>query len=171
MQYFFRVLFLLIGLLIINIGYADSHKENKVFLKHCNKAGTKAKGNLLILNAEKNNTAQSDWVYILHNTSKKPVYINHPADHPGTASAGWGTRLNPHQWSALMLNRPAFAITCQNSLANNQHAIVSCKKVLQICRFKPLKLSKNKQGSFWIGENQSLDKLLQTFKVRGVNWE
>lgn len=160
-----------LSVLIMNVSYADTPvKQEKEFLKHCNKAGIAAKGNTLILNA-KHNPKQADWVYVLHNTTKQPVYINHPADHPGTASAGWGSRIDAKQWSALMLNRPAFALTCQNSILNNKHSVVACKKVLQVYRFKPHHLAKNKQNSFWIGENQSLDKLLNTLHTRGINWK
>ena len=165
-----RIFLLFTGLICAGFAQANSNnKLHKEFLAHNQNTGAKAKGNKLILNAKSNKKVT--WVYVIENKSKKTIYINHPADHPGTASAGWGTRLDAQKWTAIMLDRPNFAITCQNGLTGNPQSVVACKKVLKVSRFKPHSNNTNKQGSYWIGENQSLDKLLQTLNVRGIGWK
>ncbi len=150
-----------------NFVYADLSHSDKFFLKKCNQEGIKVINKQLILNFNKKINNDS-WVYLLQNISDQPVYINHPAEHPGTASAGWMSRLDEKQWSALMLTRKNFMITCQSNLANAIKEQPACKKLIKIYRFKPQTLSTDKQGNYWIVENKSLNRVIKNMNIRGI---
>jgi hypothetical protein len=110
---------------------------------------------------------QQQQVYLLRNNSREPIYLDHPADYPGTASAGWMSRLDPGQWSALAVDKPRFTWTCQRAgMAFLDY--VACRDVLQICQFAQLKTNADNTGEYWIASNTTLSKLLNTIKLRGI---
>ncbi len=166
MNIFLRILLINLCILISGLVHADLVKADKLLSTKSIANDVKVNGKHLILNTMK--SADKNFVYLIHNNSKQSVYINHPPKKVGSANAGWMSRLSAQQWSALMVSEPNFAITCQNKLMASEQSFVSCKRYLKIYRFKPQKLMADKQGNYWLGENQSLEKLKITLKTRGI---
>ena len=144
---------------------SGEHPSNDDFNNSLNQ-GIQTTYDQIILNATQ--SAENSAVYMLQNTSDQSIYVNHPADHPGTASAGWASRLDPNQWSALALDRENFAITCHAILNQGKIQDVPCANVLNV---KRIKASTNTSGSYWIAENMPYKKVLQVMGSRGFKIE
>lgn len=54
-------------------------------------------------------------IIVLHNISKESIWLDHP-QAKRSASAGWSSYIRPGKWSALILNRKSFALSCASIL-------------------------------------------------------
>lgn len=93
----------------------------------------------------------------LINISQQPLYLNKVIAHP-SASAGWGTILEPNHFAIIALDQANFILSCV--ISNQQlSTVVNCKKVLHVCQIDT-KLFRDGQpapkGNYWLIENQAL---------------
>lgn len=108
-------------------------------------------------------------VYLFQNTSKKTVLLDHylPSD-PGV-SAGGSSMLLPRHFSAIVLDRSPFVMSCQlKKLASYQKA--SCKQLIRVRTVPMLKGKRAIRGSFWIAENMSCSALKARMQRRGFRF-
>ena len=122
------------------------------------------KSNLLILHAANNSHPH---LYLFYNKSTKNLLLEHPHVHRG-ASAGWSSELKAKHWSAFLVNRPNFAISCA-TMKKNYHvsANENCTELLKVCHYRSFKTKKgNLQGTFWVAENAPLLKIQKTMRQR-----
>lgn len=90
-------------------------------------------------------------IYIFHNTSQQTYWINHQASKP-SASAGWNSQIAPGHWSAIAMNEPNFAFTC-NTASPSASKALDCEQVLHACEIKyPSQLLPT--SNYWLAENQ-----------------
>jgi hypothetical protein len=104
-------------------------------------------------------------VVLLNNVSRSDIWITHPVPEP-SASAGWNSRLQPGNWSALALNEKQFEISCIESKPGHEQQ-VPCSSVISVCRFHHVKSTEPATATFWIGENMDLDSLHTIIGQRG----
>lgn len=119
-------------------------------------------GKELLLNSPFNSIAPQR-VFLLHNTTSGVIMVNHQVSNPG-ASAGWMSEISPNQWSAIAMNQPNFSLVCMAYIPPRL-GFINCTNALSICSFPA---SNQTLGTFWLAENQSLPKLLNTLAQRGV---
>lgn len=110
-----------------------------------------------------NNDQPTQRIFILHNVSQGIVMLAHDKVDPG-ASAGWQSKLDKDQWSMVAVSQQGFSLGCMLYSPPNIGP-VDCGSVLAVCAI-PSAIS---LGGYWIAENKSLDKLLETAKSRGIN--
>lgn len=110
-------------------------------------------------------SADKPTVVMMHNISNTDIWISHPVSEPG-ASAGWSSRLQPGNWSALALNDKSFEIACIESKPGHEQQ-VPCASVLSICHFLGVKTTEQATSTFWIGENTELNSLNAQIGQRG----
>ena len=101
----------------------------------------------------------------IHNISNSDVWITHPVTEPG-ASAGWTSRLQSGNWSALAVNKPSFILNCIESKPGHEQQ-VPCEGAIAVCQWSGVKIPSNDQGTFWAGEDQSLAALTAAVGARG----
>ena len=101
----------------------------------------------------------------VHNLSKSDIWITHPVADPG-ASAGWTTRLQPDNWSALAVDKSPFIINCIESRPGHEQQ-VPCEGVIAVCKWSKVKVPASGEGTFWVGEDMSLSALTAAVGGRG----
>ncbi|KTC64766.1 Enhanced entry protein EnhB (plasmid) [Legionella adelaidensis] len=113
----------------------------------------------LILSADK------PTIVILHNISNSDIWVTHPVAE-ASASAGWSSRLQPANWSALALNEKGFEISCVESKPGHEQQ-VPCASVLGVCHYVNVKSTEPATSTFWIAENLDLSAINVQIAQRG----
>lgn len=103
-------------------------------------------------------------IVLLHNQSGNDLWITHPVSEPN-ASAGWSSRLEAGNWSALTLDKENFELSCIESKPGHEQQI-PCAEMLNVCEWS-LKMPTEERGTFWAGENMSLNAILAHLEGRG----
>lgn len=116
-------------------------------------------GQVVTLQAKKNK------MVFIHNLSKGDLWMTHPVVDSG-ASAGWTSRLQSGNWSALVLDKGPFAIHCVESVPGHEQQI-PCEGAIAVCQWKKMKFPANGQGVFWAGEDMSLSALTAAIGGKG----
>lgn len=105
-------------------------------------------------------------LYFIHNLTSADLWITHPLTNP-SASAGWTTRIQGGNWSALALKKGPFALNCIESRPGHEQQ-VPCEGQIAVCKWKGVKISKKDQGStFWVAEDMSVSALTAAVGARG----
>lgn len=110
-------------------------------------------------------TAKKPLLFMIYNTSKKDLWLAHPSNKAG-ANAGWTSRLQPGNGSALLLNRPKFALTCIESQPGHEQQI-PCAEAVTVCQWTFSKSSKAEISTYWAGENMEMPALVHHLQQRG----
>mgnify|MGYP003440407692 CR=1 FL=1 len=104
-------------------------------------------------------------ITMIHNLSNMDLWITHPVSEPN-ASAGWSSRLQSGNWSALALNDDAFELSCIESSPGHEQQ-TPCSGVVAVCQWTATKMPKKSSGTYWAGEDMPLDPLIAYIKRRG----
>ncbi|WP_454781608.1 hypothetical protein [Legionella sp. WA2022007384] len=110
--------------------------------------------------------AKRSSLVFIHNLTSADLWITHPVTEP-SASAGWTTRLQGGNWSALALNKGPFALNCIESKPGHEQQ-VPCEGLIAVCKWIGVKTPANGQDStFWAAEDMSLSALKAAVGARG----
>jgi len=122
------------------------------------------KSNLLTLHLE--NTTKPK-LYLIYNKKMERLLLSHP-DRRRITNAGWDSMLKSGNWSAFIVNRPNFVISCRPLQKNFQaKPVISCSRVLTVCVYRHIKINDPAmKGTFWVAEDQSLETILERIKAR-----
>jgi hypothetical protein len=104
-------------------------------------------------------------VVLIHNLSSSDLWITHPVSDPG-ASAGWSSRLEAKNWSALAVDKDDFELSCIESKPGHEQQ-VPCVGMIEVCEWPAVKIPEKFKGTFWIGENMALKPLTSYMGGRG----
>lgn len=110
-------------------------------------------------------TTKKPVLIMIHNSSKADLWVTHPVSEPG-ASAGWSSRLQADNWSALALDKNAFELSCIESKPGHEQQ-VPCSTVISLCKWSSIAMSAKEKGTFWAGENMALPGLISHLGERG----
>lgn len=102
---------------------------------------------------------------MIHNLSNVDLWITHPVTEP-SASAGWSSRLQAGNWSALALDKESFELSCIESRPGHEQQ-VPCAGLLAACQWTKIKMPKSESGTFWAGEDMALRALTAHVGSRG----
>lgn len=109
--------------------------------------------------------AKKSKLVFIHNITTADLWITHPVSNPG-ASAGWTSRLQAGNWSALSVDKPPFELNCIESRPGHEQQ-VPCEGAIAVCQWKGVKIPAGAQGTFWAGEDMSLSALTAAIGGRG----
>ncbi|MBA2652715.1 MAG: hypothetical protein H0U73_10675 [Tatlockia sp.] len=135
----------------------SSYAENKNLPSSCK--SVPIEGSSLMLTAEK------PGLVMIHNVSNNDSWLTHPSSEVG-ASAGWSSRLQAGNWSALALDKNAFELNCIESKPGHEQQI-PCSSIISVCKWSKVIKSDKENGTFWAGENMSLSALISHLEGRG----
>ncbi|STX44993.1 Uncharacterised protein [Legionella donaldsonii] len=110
-------------------------------------------------------SAEKPVLVMIHNQSKTDLWITHPVSDP-SASAGWSSRLQAGNWSALALDKESFELTCIESKPGHEQQ-VPCTGVISACRWSSITMPAQTTGTFWAGEDMSISALTAHLGSRG----
>ena len=102
---------------------------------------------------------------LIHNLSRGDLWITHPVSDP-SASAGWSSHLEAGNWSALAVDKESFELSCIESKPGHEQQ-VPCVGVIAVCEWSTVKLPAQAIGTFWAGENMTLQALTAHLGGRG----
>ncbi|CEG55598.1 hypothetical protein [Legionella fallonii] len=105
-------------------------------------------------------------VVFVHNLTSGDLWITHPVTNP-SASAGWTSRLQAGNWSALVVDKPPFVLNCIESRPGHEQQL-PCEGAIAVCQWPGVKVPNNLQGStFWAAEDKPLAQLTAALGDRG----
>ncbi len=110
-------------------------------------------------------TAEKPLLVMIHNLSNTDLWITHPVSDP-SASAGWSSRLQAGNWSALALDKKAFELSCIESQPGHEQQ-VPCRGVISVCKWLGVTMPTKEKGTRWAGENMTLSDLTAHLGGRG----
>lgn len=110
-------------------------------------------------------SAKKPLLVMIHNLSNTDLWITHPVSDPG-ASAGWSSRLQSGNWSALMLDQEAFELSCIESKPGHEQQI-PCTGAISVCQWASVTMPAQTTGTFWAGEDMTLSALTAYLAGRG----
>jgi hypothetical protein len=110
-------------------------------------------------------SAKTPLLVMIHNRSKTDLWITHPVSEP-SANAGWSSRLQTGNWSALALDKNNFELSCIESKPGHEQQ-VPCKEVIFLCSWSKETRSAKGKGTYWAGEDMILSKLIKHLSQRG----
>lgn len=109
----------------------------------------------------------SSQIYLMQNVSKQSLWLDHPNERHRSASAGWSSYLLPGKWSALLVNRKNFTISCAE-IQPGKVDYQNCSKAITVCTPHVASFDSKRKGSYWLVEDQSWEDLLKALDKRGV---
>ncbi len=110
--------------------------------------------------------AKKSSLVFIHNIASADVWITHPVTNP-SASAGWTTRLQGGNWSALALHKGPFVLNCIESKPGHEQQ-APCEGLIAVCKWKGVKIpAQGKSSTFWAAEDMSLSALTAAVGARG----
>lgn len=96
---------------------------------------------------------------MVHNLSSGDLWITHPVSEPN-AGAGFSSRIQAGNWSALVMSDKIFELSCVESMPGHEQQI-PCRDVIAVCQWDKVKLSTEQASStYWAGEDMGLSPLM-----------
>lgn len=106
-------------------------------------------------------------IYIFYNRSNRAFFLDHPVARP-SASAGWGSELQPQHYSAILMNQSPFTLTCTALSKMGPGQALNCREVVKVCRLQSATITlKSLPGSYWLVENVTRRALYAGIQKRG----
>ena len=104
-------------------------------------------------------------IVMIHNLSSGDLWITHPVAEP-SASAGWSSKLQANNWSALALSDKTFELNCIESKPGHEQQ-VPCAGVLAACQWDMKSMPQGASGTYWAGEDMAISALTAHIAGRG----
>lgn len=118
--------------------------------------------NIMLAGPEKSAPSQ---IYFFKNTTKQAIWIDHPTNR--SMNAGWSSYVRPGNWSAFLLNRKAFAISC-TVIQPGKVDTLECAKAISVCMPKQVTFKTSPKGTYWLAEDKSWEEIVKAVEKRGV---
>jgi hypothetical protein len=108
-------------------------------------------------------------VYFFKNKSLQSVLIDHPLKNNPGMNAGWSSYLRPDHWSALVLNKKEFAVSCV-MIQPGKVVTLDCSTIIDVCTPHIISSKTPLKGNYWLSEDKPWDGFLKTMEKRGVTF-
>lgn len=147
-----RKIFFIACFLLSTVSFAATTTTSP---EECTPIKVKTIGKNIILNTDL--PKDSAQVYLLKNISKKSLWLDHPTKRVGV-SAGWATYLRTGRWSALLVNRKEFSVSC--AVIQPGHAdYLNCGQQISVCASKQVTKG-GRKGTYWVAEDKSWEEVM-----------
>jgi len=122
--------------------------------------------NIILPGAEHSKTSV---VYFFQNKSLQSLWIDHIDQTGRGMNAGWGSYIRPSHWSALVLNKKSFSVTC-SMIQPDKVEPLDCSKTLAVCAPQNIVTPTPLEGNYWLAEDKNWDNFLHALEKRGVSF-
>lgn len=119
--------------------------------------------NMILTGPDKSSVSK---IYFFKNTGKEGIWIDHPSSH--NMNAGWSSYLRAGNWSAFLLNRKDFAMSCA-LIEPGKVEYLDCSKRVTVCAPKEVAFKKNPKGTYWLVEDKSWEEMVKVVEKKGIN--
>lgn len=113
--------------------------------------------------------AKGQALYFIHNKGMFPIYLAF-TNTTGTAHAGWTTKLDSQQWSALTLEDRSLPFRCIEEKPGSEQR-VSCERVVEACLYVKVIFNKKNKGSYWVADNDTLEMIDEKVRAQGIQFK
>lgn len=113
--------------------------------------------------------ARATQIYFIRNLSSQSLWLDHPVEKHRSAHAGWSSYLRPGKWSAILVNRKNFELSCAVIQPGNL-SYQDCTKAISVCVPNQATFDSKRKGSYWLAEDLEWDELLKALEKRGVQF-
>lgn len=148
-----RVLIIFMVVLFSKLGFSESKLPQGCY-------PMKVHGEMVTIEGKKNN------LIMVHNLTETDLWVTHPVSN-ASASAGWSSRVQPNNWSALLVEKPPFVLSCIESRPGHEQQI-PCEGSIAVCHWRAAAIPASEKGTFWVGEDLSLNALMTAIGTRGI---
>lgn len=111
--------------------------------------------------------AKTPIVYFFQNKSLQSVWIDHPDQKRRGASAGWASYLRPGNWSAIVLNKKNFSVSCA-MIQPGKVELLDCSKTLYVCKSLSKMINMRSLANSWLVEDKKQDDFLRILTKKGI---
>lgn len=112
--------------------------------------------------------AKEPQLMLIHNLLEHDLWLTHPVEE-AAASAGWASRIQAGNWSALVVADNHFILNCVESKPGHEQK-VACDEVIAVCSWDKMTLSPEQStSSYWAGEDMPLSPLIAYLSRRGFS--
>ena len=111
-------------------------------------------------------TEPATQVYFLKNVSKKSLWLDRYTQHFSTTT-GWASYLRPGQWSALLLTKKDFLLSCA-VIQPGKVTYENCAQAISVCVPNGLALNTKRKGGYWLVEDKTWEELLRVLERKSV---
>jgi hypothetical protein len=108
-------------------------------------------------------------VYFFQNKSLQSIWIDHPVQNNPGMSAGWASYLRSGNWSAIVLNKKNFSVSC-SMIQPGKVEPMDCSKILSICTPQNMSTAKPLNGNAWLAEDKKWDGFIKALEKRGSSF-
>lgn len=156
------------SLLFNSASAIKAQKKNKIrFPIGCKQLGYKFDFYNVIFTPS--NKVYPQTVYFIKNISNRTIRMLHVhnGDEPYIVHVD-GT-IAPNRWSVLAVSEPKIKYVCTNyNKRKNDHRVINCKNILDICEFPRARFGTNHRGTYWLAVNQSRRSAVRATRYHGV---
>jgi hypothetical protein len=133
----------------------------------CSPVSFKLEGKNILLPGPQH--SKTPLIYFFQNKSLQSVWIAHPYLKNRGVSAGWASYLRPGNWSAVVLNKKNFSVSC-SMIQPDKVEPLDCSKTLSICVPQNIVTAAPLEGNYWLADDKKWGEFLQTLEKRGVSF-
>jgi hypothetical protein len=108
-------------------------------------------------------------IYFFQNKSMQSLWLDHTDPKRRGTSAGWASYLRPDNWSAIVLNKKSFSISC-SSIQPGKVETLECSTSLSICAPQNMTTAKPLEGNYWMTEDKKWDSFVRALEKRGATF-
>ncbi len=136
---------------------------NVVLAMTCNPVQVKMQNkSIILLGPEKSENPQ---IYFFKNSSKQAIWIDHPTHR--SMSAGWSSYLRVDHWSAFLLTRKDFEITC-SVIEPGKVENLSCVQALLVCSPSKVVFKNPPKDTYWLVEDKPWEELIKVVEKHAL---
>ena len=115
------------------------------------------------------NKMYSQTVYFILNKSNMIIHLLQVSNGNELYLVHIDGNIYPNKWSVLAASETEIKYICtQYNEYKDDHRVLNCQKVLDICEFPRARFGTNHRGTYWLTLNQSLISALKVARFHGV---
>ena len=152
----FRIFILSLTVLLVSCGTHESVNQRTTF-SNCSVTNVQLGQDITL-----NSIDAAPRIYLIQNKSNQTFWLNHVTHRP--MNAGWASSISPDHWSAILVDEPAFALSC-STVTGPQNQRLNCADVTNVCLLstKPIKAGDH----YWVTEDRMGADILSAIQQRG----
>ena len=143
-----------------------SYGAEKFYPRGCKDNSVTFSGDYVYLGTEP--SSHKYRVYVLNNISHSQILMDHPPPPNTQSNNGLATNLEANTWSAILVDKDHFELTCKEDYAG-ELVKVPCSEVVRACELAVSPVMLSSRGLYWITTNRgSKSSLFSGIREQGI---
>lgn len=108
-------------------------------------------------------------IYFIRNKSNQEIYMLQAHNGHDSYVIHVDGSIRPLRWSVLAVSEPKLKYICASyDKRKQEHRVLNCKNVLELCEFPRARFGTNHRGTYWLTLNQSRTGAVRVARYHGV---